>query len=103
VSPASGAGKPKNEIHDSRKGNEGIRRRCLICCARAGPRRAIGLREVRVAAKSSFAFNGIISTRTFCKSLISPNVGLLPQLASDLAAAVLLALYRIWYPDCFAS
>ena len=33
---------------------------------------------VRVAAKSSFAFNGAISTRTFCKPLILPKVGLLP-------------------------
>jgi hypothetical protein len=32
---------------------------------------------VRVGEKSSFAFKEAISTRTFCKSLIPPEVGLL--------------------------
>jgi hypothetical protein len=40
-----------------------------------GIRRARG---VRVGEKSPFPLNRPLSTRTFCKSLISPNVGLLP-------------------------
>jgi hypothetical protein len=37
----------------------------------------LGGRGVWVAAKSSFAFNEPFSTRTFCKPLILPIVGLL--------------------------